>query len=145
MRRLLVDTTIEAPIAEIWEDLAVIERHVEWMNDAVAIRFTSERRQGIGTAFVCDTKVGPLRLTDHMSITGWDEQHRIAVKHTGLVTGSGEFRLKALSEASCQFEWDEQLSFPWWMGGRLTEVIGCVVLRQIWKRNLALFAARFDA
>ena len=41
------------------------------MADAVAIRFETEQTRGVGTKFLCDTKVGPIRLTDQMEITEW--------------------------------------------------------------------------
>ena len=41
------------------------------MHDAVAIRFQSDQHRGVGTAFLCDTKVGPLKLVDRMEITDW--------------------------------------------------------------------------
>jgi len=56
---------LPAPPSAVWEYLRGIGGHVEWMEDAVAIRFTSEQTEGVGTAFQTDTKVGPLRLSDH--------------------------------------------------------------------------------
>ncbi len=120
----------------VWAAVEDIATHVEWMHDAVAIRFTSAQRSGVGTTFDCDTKVGPLRLVDRMEITAWEPARTMGVRHTGLVTGSGAFTLRAAGNDRTEFLWDETLRFPWWMAGELGGRVGAVVLAQIWKRNL---------
>jgi len=119
--------------------------HVEWMHDAVAIRFTSHRRSGVGTTFDCDTRVGPFRLTDQMEITKWRPRRAMGVRHVGLVTGTGVFTLKPLSGRRTRFTWKERLRFPWWMGGPFGAVVGGEVLRLIWKRNLTNLARRVES
>ena len=76
--------------------LETIERHVDWMADAVEIRFVGEQRRGVATRFVCDTKVGPFTLTDRMEITEWEPGRSMGVRHSGLVTGSGVFTLEPI-------------------------------------------------
>jgi hypothetical protein len=44
MTRICVRATIDAPRGAVWTRLADNADHVEWMADARAIRFTSERR-----------------------------------------------------------------------------------------------------
>jgi uncharacterized protein YndB with AHSA1/START domain len=68
MITLRVERTIDAGPQQIWADIADLSTHVEWMNDAVALRFLSDQVAGIGTTFECDTAVGPLRMTDVMTI-----------------------------------------------------------------------------
>jgi hypothetical protein len=123
-----------------------ISTHVEWMEEAVAIRFTSGRRRGLGTAFECDTKVGPLRMTDRMEITEWRRRRAMGIRHVGLVTGTGRFTLRRRlgRGGGTRFTWDERLSFPWWMGGPVGAVAGSVVLRRIWRRNLANLKRRVE-
>ena len=72
------------------------QRHVDWMHDAVAIRFTGEQTRGVGTRFLCDTRVGPITLVDRMEITEWEPAAVMGVRHTGIVTGSGRFTLEAI-------------------------------------------------
>jgi hypothetical protein len=62
----------------------------------------------------------------------------MGVRHVGLVTGTGRFTLHPLgANTRTRFEWDEELRFPWWLGGRLGEAIGArVVMGAIWRRNL---------
>ena len=127
---------IEAPPTEVWAAVEDIATHVEWMHDAVAIRFTSPQRSGVGTTFDCDTKVGPFRLVDRMEITQWEPAKTMGVRHVGLVTGTGAFTLRRAGPERTEFLWDETLVFPWWMGGPIGGRVGAVLLAQIWKRNL---------
>ena len=113
-----------------------VEDHVDWMHDAVAIRFTSPTTSGVGTTFDCDTKVGPFRLTDRMEITEWVDARTMGVRHVGVVTGTGAFTLEPLGTDRTRFTWSERLVFPWWMGGPIGAWFGGFVLRLVWKRNL---------
>ena len=82
MARITVSIELPATPARVWEVVEPIENHTEWMADAVAIRFVNEQRRGVGTKFLCDTKVGPIRLTDHMEITAWEPERVMGVTHT---------------------------------------------------------------
>ena len=134
---------IDAPPDEVWEDLRHIERHSEWMVDAVAIRFTSSQMEGTGTTFECDTKVGPFRLTDVMEITRWQPGRLMGVRHTGLVTGQGAFCLRAKRHGRTKMIWAEKLVFPWWMGGPVGAQLSTPVLKRLWRRSMTNLAARF--
>lgn len=138
MSRITVSIDLEAPPSRVWEVVEPIERHVDWMADAVAIRFHGDQQRGVGTRFACDTKVGPIKLTDQMEITEWIPGEAMGVKHTGLVTGTGIFTLAPVDGGQrTRFTWSEQLTFPWWLGGRLGEIIGGgLVMKAIWRRNL---------
>jgi len=78
-----------------------------------------------------------------MEITSWVDNAEMGVRHTGLVTGEGVFRLAAEGADKTRFTWDEKLTFPWWLGGPLGGVIGGQILKLIWKRNLRILGERF--
>jgi hypothetical protein len=139
--RIKVSTTIPAPPSVVWDDVADLGSHVEWMADAEAIRFTSVTRRGVGTTFDCDTRVGPFRLVDRMEVTEWDEGRAIGVRHVGLVTGSGRFTLRRRGRRRTRFTWEEELAIPWWLGGP----VAAVALRLVWLRNLRRLRARYVA
>jgi hypothetical protein len=143
MARVRVITMLDAPPDRVWADLAEVQSHVEWMADAVAIRFTSAQTTGVGTRFECDTKIGPLKTTDVMEITEWVPGRVMGVRHTGVVTGEGRFTLKKARGGRTQFQWKERLTFPLWMGGPVGAFVAKPVLRWIWRRNLTQLAARF--
>jgi hypothetical protein len=137
MAGIYVSVVIDAPVEEVWRVVEPVERHVDWMADAVAIHFHGEQTQGVGTRFTCDTKVGPIRLQDEMEITEWAAPAVMGVRHQGLVTGTGKFTLQRSVAGGTLFAWEEDLDFPWWLGGPLGELVGGkLVLKQIWKRNL---------
>lgn len=137
-RPLRVAIDIDAPPDRVWDVVEPIERHVDWMADAAAIRFVSDRTRGVGTEFLCDTKVGPITLVDRMEVTEWEPGRRMGVRHTGVVTGTGVFELEPIDlDRRTRFTWTEQLRFPWYLGGRLGELVGGqTVMRAIWRRNL---------
>ena len=143
MARIRVSTTIEAPLEAVWEYVRRIDSHTEWMADAESISFRSSQTEGVGTAFDCCTKVGPIRLTDAMVVTEWNERAAIGVRHTGLVTGEGRFTLAPAGTNRTEFCWAEELDFPWWMGGLLGDVVGARILEWVWRRNLKTLRAQF--
>jgi hypothetical protein len=138
MARITVGIDLAASPERVWDVVEPVERHVDWMADAVAIRFVGDQTRGVGTAFLCDTKVGPITLTDKMEITSWEPRREMGVRHVGVVTGTGTFTLSPIDAGKgTRFVWSEELTFPWWLGGRLGEVIGGkIVMRAIWRRNL---------
>ncbi len=145
MARIRISTVLDAPPEDVWADVQDISSHVEWMADAVAIRFLSEQTRGPGTRFECDTRVGPIKLTDVMEITRWAPGKAMGVRHTGMVTGTGEFTLKKLRGGRTRFQWSEKLIYPIWMGGPLGAFLSKPVLRWVWRRNLSRLAARFSS
>lgn len=131
-----VERRIPASPATVWAELRRIDRHVLWMRDAAAIRFLTDQREGVGTAFVCGTRVGPLRVRDRMEVTEWSPPLAMGVRHTGAVSGEGRFLLQAVPGGTV-VTWVERLGFPWWLGGRVGAVLARPVLRWVWRRNLA--------
>ncbi len=138
MSHISVSIAIDATPAEVWRIVEPIENHVKWMRDAVAIRFVDEQIRGVGTKFICQTKVGPIKLTDKMEVTQWLPASAMGVKHVGIVTGSGRFTLTPTTNGTAtNFTWDEDLHFRWWMGGELGGLVGGkLIMRTIWRRNL---------
>ena len=144
-RAVVVSTVIDRTPAEVWADVREIASHVDWMQDAAEIRFLTEHREGQGTRFECDTKVGPFSLTDVMEITAWEDERRMGVRHVGLVEGTGEFTLTAVGSDRTEFRWEEDLKFPWFLGGPVGAFFARPVLRWVWKGNLKRLKARIEA
>ena len=145
MAGIRVSVQIDAPVEKVWAVVEPIERHVDWMADAVAIRFTGSQTRGTGTTFECDTKVGPITLVDEMTITSWEPMREMGVRHSGVVTGTGVFTL-APSGTGTRFTWEEDLVFPWWLGGPIGAFVGGkIVMRLIWKRNLRKLKSQVES
>ena len=143
--KIKVGITIDAPIATTWRAVEPIEQHVDWMAEAETIRFTSSKRRGVGTTFDCVTKVGPIRMTDRMTVTEWEPGRMMGIEHAGVVTGRGRFTLRRRRGGRTRFTWKEHLTFPWWMGGAVGAYAAKPVLRAIWRRNLRRLKAIVEA
>jgi hypothetical protein len=136
MSRIRVATLIRAPRRQVWRAVRHIPSHVAWMRDAHAIRITSPRKSGVGTIFECDTRVGPLAVTDVLEVTEWRPKRAMGIRHVGRISGTGRFTLRRRRRGTL-FVWEEWLQFPWWLGGPITAALAAPVLRWIWKGNLA--------
>jgi hypothetical protein len=134
--KIRVGITIDVPPKQLWKRLERIEDHVDWMADAREIRFVSTRRRGVGTEFDCVTRVGPLRTTDRMVVTAWEPGHSMGIVHRGVVTGRGTFTLRRRRRGRTRFTWQEQLTFPWQLGGFVGAFLARPVLGAVWRRNL---------
>jgi len=133
---------IDAPVAAVWNDLANLASHAEWMVEAESIEFVGEIREGAGAILRVVTRVGPFRTVDVIEVTVWEPPFVMGVHHRGTVAGSGRFSLDAISTGT-RFTWSETLAFPWLLGGQITAFIARPVLRAIWERNLERFRKRF--
>jgi len=143
--RIRVGITIDASTDDTWRIVEPIEHHVDWMADADTIRFTGKQTRGVGTTFDCLTRVGPLRLTDRMTITEWEPGRMMGIEHRGVVTGRGRFVLRRRRGGRTRFTWNERLTFPWWLGGKVGGILAKPVLRAIWRRNLRRLKAIVEA
>lgn len=141
---IAVEVVIDAPLRVVWADVEDISSHTEWMLDAAEIRFLTDKQQGTGTRFECDTVVGPFKLTDVMEITRWDAPTTMGVRHQGIVGGIGEFTLRP-SGASTVFSWVERLAFPWYFAGPLGALVARPVLKAIWRGNLRRLKHRIES
>lgn len=142
-RSITVRIEIPADRQRVWDDIADVASHVEWMADAESISFLGDQRDGAGTRMEVATRVGPLRLNDLMEFTEWEPPARMAIRHEGLVTGEGAFTLEEAGPNATTFTWREVLTFPLWLGGPVAEFFAAPVLTAIWRRNLKRLAARF--
>ena len=135
MARIAVSRTMDARTDRVWAAMADLGSHVEWMKDARSIVFTGEQRAGVGTRMQVETRFGPLRTLDVMEVTGWEEGKSIEVAHHGLVKGQGTLRATVLDQKT-MVTWEEELTFPWWLGGGLTAWLARPILAAVWRGNL---------
>lgn len=140
---VVVSIDVPAPVEEVWAEAARVADHVEWMADAHRLDFLSEQRDGVGTRVEVETRFGPLRTTDVMEFTAWDPPHRMAVRHDGLFTGTGEFRFAPAGPRTTTMTWRERIEFPWYFGGPLGAWAAKPVFGWVWRRNLRRFRERF--
>ncbi len=138
-----VEVQINQPIDQVWDDLAQLETHSEWMRDAESIEFMSEQRQGVGTKIRVPTRIGPLRTVDEIEFTSWEPPTRMAISHRGLFTGTGDISLRATAGGTT-VTWREEVQFPLRFAGPLGEFVAAPIFRLVWKSNLERLAGRFS-
>ena len=83
-KTITVETIINAPLDEVWDEVSKIENHSNWMKDAVNIDFQTNSRTGVGTKIKVLTKIGPIKLYDYMTFTKWVDKSVIGVDHVGI-------------------------------------------------------------
>lgn len=141
-RGIEVAVFVNAPVEEVWKDLAQVETHADWMRDAEAIEFVSDQQAGVGTRIRVPTRIGPLRTVDEIEFTAWDPPNRMSISHQGLFTGVGDISLRP-EGLGATVTWRESVEFPLRFGGRLGEIIAAPILRWVWRSNLKRLAERF--
>jgi len=137
-----VSVSIDRPVDEVWNDLADLSSHSDWMADAEAIEFASENTSGVGAVMRVPTRVGPLSTEDWIIVTGWVDGERIDVVHVGLVTGAGSI-IVGQDDSGTVVTWDEELSLPMYFGGAVGEVFAKPILTALWRGNLSRLTKRF--
>ena len=135
MTRIVVTRTMAVSHQRVWDAIADLGSHFEWMRDAGSVVFVGEQRRGVGTRMRVRTRVGPLRTIDVMEVVGWEEGTSIDVAHQGLVRGRGSLSAKP-EGGNTVVTWVEELSFPWWLGGELTAWLARPLLAAVWRGNL---------
>lgn len=135
MARIAVSRAMNAPHDRVWAVIADLGSHAAWMKDAQWIVFVNDQRRGKGTRMEVKTVVGPFRTVDAMEVVGWEEGRSIEVAHRGLVQGQGKLAVSPGDDVTT-VTWEENLTFPWWLGGRFTAWLALPVLSAIWRGNL---------
>ena len=135
MTKIEVSRLVGVTHDRVWGALSDLGGHTEWMKDAERIEFTSDRTTGIGTTMNIETRVGPLRTIDVVTVTGWAEGESIEIAHRGLVTGAGGLSAAPVAEGTV-VTWVEDLTFPWWLGGPITAWLARPILTRVFRGNL---------
>ena len=139
-----VPVEIDAPVDRVWAEVVDFAAHTEWMEDAHAIRFGTDQREGPGTVLLIDTRIGPLRTVDRFEITEIEPMVSVAGRHIGLFRGEGRFDLSSPRPGRTRLVWSERIRFPWLYGGPGAALVGRVVLRRVWTKNLATLKRRVE-
>lgn len=135
MSRIAVSRRIPVPSHIVWSALSDLGSHSDWMKDARSVVIAGDQRQGVGTRMEVETVVGPFRTLDMMEVVAWDEGRSIEVVHHGLVRGRGTLSVSPLGDGT-SVRWEEELTFPWWLGGPIVAWLAAPVLAAIWRGNL---------
>jgi hypothetical protein len=72
---------IDASPSQVWDDIQNVTSHVEWMQDAESVVFTSDEQAGVGATLLSVTTVGPIRVKDPMVIVAWEPEREMTMRH----------------------------------------------------------------
>jgi hypothetical protein len=103
---------LTAPPDRVWPVVVDWERQPRWIPDVAWVRVDGPARE-LGARMRVRTKVfGVPAITDVVRVTGWEPPSLVAVRHEGLVRGTGEWRLDPIAGGGTQFIWTEELRLP---------------------------------
>ncbi|HXF57012.1 MAG TPA: SRPBCC family protein [Actinomycetota bacterium] len=109
--RLVTRAWLPGQPEALWSLLTDWERQASWMPDVAWVRVLGPER-GLGAWLEVRTRViGLPFLTDRLRVTAWDPPRRLAVRHEGVVRGSGEWLLEPLTHGT-RLTWTEDLHLP---------------------------------
>jgi uncharacterized protein YndB with AHSA1/START domain len=135
--------TIDAPIEKVWAVLADIERQPAWMHDLKSVRLTTPGPGGVGTRGVGRVQVFGFAVDDPVEVTVFDAPSHFAIRHDGLVGGSGDMGLSTEPDGSTTVTWDETLVPP--VLPDLGALVLALVFRPIFQRDLERLAGLVEA
>lgn len=110
--RILEHATLDASPDAVWSALTDWERQASWMPDVAWLRVIGPGRE-LGARIEVRTRVLGIPLaTDVVEVTVWEPPRRLAVRHTGVVAGWGEWLLAGTPEGGTAFSWTEEIRMP---------------------------------
>ncbi|MEA2487996.1 MAG: hypothetical protein QOF16_1650 [Actinomycetota bacterium] len=141
-RSVVVETaiTIEAGPDVIWALITDWERQGDWMLEASEFVVVGEQREGVGVAAEATVKIGGIKTRDHVRVIGWEPPYRLAIRHEGWVSGTGEIFLTPDGERRTYVFWREQLEPPLGVVGAAGLYGFKPLMRKIFQRDLKVLA-----
>lgn len=104
--------TIDAPIDEVWDVVADIERQPLWMEEMRAVRLTTPGPVGVGTRGEADVRIFLVGIVDAVEVDVYDPPTAFGIRHVGTYTGEGRITLEAIDAGRTLVRWDERLVPP---------------------------------
>jgi hypothetical protein len=104
--------TINAPIEDVWEVVADIERQPLWMEEMKSVRLTTPGPVGVGTRGEADVRIFLVGIVDPIEIDVYDPPTRFGIRHVGTYTGGGRITLEPIDARRTLVRWDERLVPP---------------------------------
>jgi carbon monoxide dehydrogenase subunit G len=113
------EIAIDVPTARVWDALLDWEGSSRWMVPPTTVEIMGERTNRPGMRVHAVSRLGPLRLVDHMVVTDWEPEREIRVRHVGWpLRGDGIFRVEP-DGTGARFVWVEDLVLPLGIVGEL--------------------------
>jgi carbon monoxide dehydrogenase subunit G len=110
--RILERAVLPAAPQAAWAVLTDWERQASWMPDVASIRILGPERGADARLEVRTRVFGVPAATDLVVVAVWEPPSRLAIVHTGVVKGSGEWRLEPAAGGRTAFTWTESFRMP---------------------------------
>lgn len=133
--------TIDAGPEVIWDLITDWERQGDWMLEASDFSVTSEQRAGVGVEAEATVKIGGITTRDRVRVIGWEPPYRLAIRHEGWVSGTGEIFLTPLDGGRTFVFWREDLEPPLGWAGWVGMYAFKPLMRRIFLRDLRVLAS----
>ena len=104
--------TIDAPIDEVWDVVADIERQPLWMAEMKSVHLRSPGPVGVGSRGEADVRIFLVGVVDAVEVDLYDPPTRFGIRHIGTFTGEGRINLEAIDARRTLVRWDERLVPP---------------------------------
>jgi len=116
--RFEASVRIDAPPARVWEWLRDWSRSSDWMI-GTTVEVLSPSGEGVGARTRAVTRLAGVKLLDVMTVTRWEPQSLIEVRHERWpLQGLAWFGL-APEGSSARVEWVEEITVPFGLLGRI--------------------------
>lgn len=126
---------IEAPIEQVWAEVADIEGQPRWMTDMKSVRMERPGDHGLGARGVATVRMLGIAVEDPVTVTAFEPPTRYAVRHEGAYSGTGTMTLEAGADRSTTIlRWEEALVAP--VLPHLAAIVTAPVFRYVFQRDL---------
>ncbi len=109
-RPIRMMVVVDAPIEQTWSVLADVPLQAEWMAEMQRVTLTTPGPVGVGTRGTALVRVFGIPLVDPVEVVEFEPPTRYAIRHDGLVSGSGVITLEPGADGRTTIvHWDEVL------------------------------------
>ncbi|HVF53140.1 MAG TPA: SRPBCC family protein [Actinomycetota bacterium] len=137
--------TADAPPSVVWRLITDWERQGDWMLEASDFTVIGDQREGIGVEAEATVTIAGISTRDRVKVVGWEPDKRLAIRHLGWVSGTGEIFLTPVRSGDADgtfIFWREELEPPESLGG--LGALGMTLLKpimaKVFQRDLDVLA-----
>ncbi len=143
MREVVIEMsqTVPGPPEVVWELITDWEHQGDWMLEATDFVVVSDQREGVGVEAEATVRIAGITTRDRVRIVGWEPGRRLAIRHQGWVTGTGEMFLTPLGDDRTHVFWREELEAPLGVLGAVGLTAFKPLMRRIFQRDLRILAS----
>ncbi len=132
---------LPGPPNVIWRLITDWENQHLWMLEARDFVITSPHREGIGVEGEATVSIGGITTRDRATVTRWEPERVLAIRHEGWVSGEAEMRITTVGPNQTHLFWREKLEPPLGILGGLGLTAFRPLMRRIFERDLAVLSA----